>query len=830
VLQQTRIPSQQQLAARHRAMLSAAAFASGVVLAVYAPGVSASAWFGFGCVAAAAAVVTSGTPAKVALLVAVALVGAGLSTRSLGPLPADSLAHDLPGAAQKPVLVELEGLAIEPPKKYKPPTGALSEFVPTFMRQGESYRFALSVRRVKQVDEWRSASGELTVWINTESELLAAATKGGSFVRIIGQARGNRGPANPGDIDWTLANRDRHRVGAVWTSPDLVTKAKPTSTRERAESFLVGLRSNVQSRAAGIIERAIEDDARAGPVVRGLLLGARGSDDEDVTGAFRRVGLIHLLAVSGFHVAVAAGLALLAIRLTGDRGWLEPMVVCLAMGLYVMIVPMRAPIFRAALLVLVVLATDAIGRRHDRISVVSWLAIVWLVIRPSDLFSIGFQLSFGVTWWLMLLSEPTSQQSPSLDTPTRIDVLKWIVTRPIHTSAACWSVAMPAVIYHIGIVSPLAVIATVITVPMIIVTMWLGFVVLVLGVAVPALAPAASIALKVVSGAAAETALWFDSLAVATVSLQQVSIAWTVAATLGVIWFWRRATLRDKKWVALLLVLLAWFGAEQQVARRTLNSGTQIHMLDVGNASAVVIRSGGKALLWDCGSWRDDIGKKLIPNACSALGSPAVETIVVTHANIDHFMGVIDAAEVLGVKRVVTGESFRDAAMRDPDGAPAHVLIELQRLGVEHVVAVRGDEITIGDNVLRVIHPPAGFVPRAENDSSLVAILEPAGTGVRVMLTGDIQQEAMAILLESGDDLQADVLELPHHGSAHEAAYAFTQQIDPKVVLQSTGIQRLDDPRWDHVRSGRAWYTTERAGCASVFIDADGRITARSYR
>ena len=574
-------------------MTCAGAYAVGVVIAVNTPGVNPALWFGLACVAACVSVVTKNTPGGVALAAAVVLVGAGLSSRSLGPWPTDSLARDLPFGTGPRVLVEVEGLATETPEIYTPPEGALSGFVPEFMRRGEQQRFALSVRRVKAGEQWQPASGELTVRINNDRGR-NETIKGGRFVRVIGEASGGRPPTNPGERDYGLQNRDRHHVGMIWTSPDLVTLADPTSLGERTEAMLVGLRSRVQSRASAIINDAVEGDERAGPIVRGLLLGKRGTDNEDVSGAFRRVGLVHLLAVSGFHVAVAAGLALLTIRLSGDRGWIEPVVVCLALGLYVMIVPMRAPIFRAALLVLVVLACDAIGRRHDRISVVSWLAIIWLVFRPSDLFQIGFQLSFGMTWWLMLLSEPTRQETPELDAPTRADLVKWFLLRPIHTSAACWSLAIPTVVYHIGIVSPLAVLATVVTVPLIILTMWIGFVLLVLGVLVPAFAPFAAAALRVVSGAAADTALWFDSLSLATVHLHQVSVAWSAAATLGVIWLWRQATLRDKSWVAVVLVLLVWLAAEQWAARRAIDEGTRVHMLDVGNASAFVVQSGGE--------------------------------------------------------------------------------------------------------------------------------------------------------------------------------------------------------------------------------------------
>lgn len=99
-----------------------------------------------------------------------------------------------------------------------------------------------------------------------------------------------------------------------------------------------------------------------------------------------------------------------------------------------------------------------------------------------------------------------------------------------------------------------------------------------------------------------------------------------------------------------------------------------------------------------------------------------------------------------------------------------------------------------------------------------------------MLLTGDIQDEAMAMLMTSGVDLSADVIELPHHGSAREAAYAFVERVNPRVVLQSTGRQRLNDPRWDHARAGRAWLDTPRFGAVRADLRTDSTVSAGPVR
>src|SRR5262249_31589383 len=99
-----------------------------------------------------------------------------------------------------------------------------------------------------------------------------------------------------------------------------------------------------------------------------------------------------------------------------------------------------------------------------------------------------------------------------------------------------------------------------------------------------------------------------------------------------------------------------------------------------------------------------------------------------------------------------------------------------------------------------------------------------------LLMTGDIQDDAIATIDDRNPGLRPRALELPHHGSAHAAAIAFTQRLDPQVVLQSTRPTPLHHPRRAAARPGRLWYTTAHCGAAWVEFERDGDVVSGSFR
>jgi competence protein ComEC len=208
-----------------------------------------------------------------------------------------------------------------------------------------------------------------------------------------------------------------------------------------------------------------------------------------------------------------------------------------------------------------------------------------------------------------------------------------------------------------------------------------------------------------------------------------------------------------------------------------------------------------------------------------------VPDVVVTHANFDHYSGLPDSIEQLGVERVWVTRAFLSRAEREPRGAAAACLDRVRAAGAQIHEIGAGDGLDIGHTRFEVLSPPRTPFP-LENDNSLVALVsvETGGGERRALFCGDIQRGAMAVLMGAEADIGADILELPHHGSVHAAALEFVELVDPGVVLQSTGPSRAREILWNELRQGRAWWMTAEHGAAWVEVRDDGSILSGPTR
>jgi beta-lactamase superfamily II metal-dependent hydrolase len=399
------------------------------------------------------------------------------------------------------------------------------------------------------------------------------------------------------------------------------------------------------------------------------------------------------------------------------------------------------------------------------------------------------------------------------------------------TTILCWALALPIVIYHTGLVSPLGLMATAIVVPLVTVMLWLAYALLVVGMLIPAAAEPAGAGLALLAGWTVSLVKWMDSLPLASVVLPRVSALWTAVAVAVVLYWCLRGYLRNRLAWGLTAGVLAWLGVEVWYGPRLAASiPIRIDTLAVGDGTCHLVRSRGEAILWDCGSMRPGVGRWVVPRAVRALGAWRVRTIVITHPNFDHYSGVLDAAGPLGVRTVIVGERFLERARAEPGGAAAAVLDGLAARGIDVRIMTAGESIRLGVASIALLSPPESAGWAEDNDHSLVGLVRADAPGApTLLLTGDIQDGAIERLLTGAEPLRADVMELPHHGGYREAAARLVAVVDPSVVVQSSGPGRAGDVRWDLLRNRRAWYTTATDGASWVELRADGMVRSGAF-
>ena len=557
--------------------------------------------------------------------------------------------------------------------------------------------------------------------------------------------------------------------------------------------------------------------------------------------------------------------------------------------LYLLVVPWRVPVVRASLMAGLFFAGLAVGRRPGATTLLSVSAVLLLIWRPGDLYNAGFQLSFVTVWALLrytrgvsrtLLPEPLI--TPQVGVGGGVEAGRW-VRRALADAAAvsvvATATATPLVAYHFAMINPWAVVLSVLALPVLVATLAVGYLKVLCGVALPTAGLVLSGPLawlgQALAGLVEEAAGWPAATLRLTGGAAGITgagravgewgaggagvAAWWAGAAMLVAWGWMGGRFAQRKAAGGLAVavLVGWVvvqergsaGAWQGVLSGGENTrsgavsevawpadpAARLAMIAVGDGSCFVLRSGGRTLVFDCGSQPYPlVGRRSVVPALRKMGVDRVDVLVVSHADLDHYNGVPDLVEAVPVERVWVSPEVRAEALSRPAGATAYLLDWLagRGLGVEAVTA--GDRRRLGDAELEVLWPPAeGWEAERSNDWSVVLSVRVAGR--RLMLHGDVQEAALARMLAEdrsrGKSPEADVVDLPHHGSWIEGGAAWLDVVKPTLVLQSSGRARLRRDRWARpiAERGIARRITDRDGLTEVAVGRDGSLAWRSY-
>lgn len=743
-------------------------------------------------------------------------------------------------------VIQVEGLLLTNWEKEVSPTDGLSRFVV----RGPGWSAHLQLRRawIGESQEAQTYSGRLRIAVSGD---VAPSSGAGGTVRILGVWEPPRNLENPGDaIPRRFALQDQ-LAGTLRVSGAELISTREDSLAPRALLLRAGgtLRQHFQR---------VLDYVPPGPsreLLGALLLGEREFERTDAGLSYTRLGLSHILSISGFHLTVLVFSVLWLLRLTGDRGWIEPALLASLLLLYALALPAQAPILRSAALVLCLLIVHAMGRRYDRLCVLGWITIALLAWQPADLWSLGFQLSVGLTGLLLWLGDRadaamwgTEVRGVVLSDDARQSVVRRLLgglRQSFALSAMCWTCALPVIAASTGVVSPLAAIFSIALAPLFVLLLWLGYLTLGVGMIVPAFASWAGGVLSRLCDVAIGTSTWVDSFAVSSVRVPVIPMWWALLATFWIVcgWRWYREWIvTDRRWwwrggvcvlAALLPTILAarGNGLDRSAALR-------VDMLSVGDGTCMLLRSGRDAVLWDAKQIPPRSATPRTVVALRELGVWRVPRIVITHPDIDHMSGMLDLIEPLGVQEVLVSERFISQAQdAGPRENAARVISDaLAKRGVKITALAAGAEFLIGPARVTVLSPPSGAPWPNDNDHSVMALLEaPRATfpePARMLLTGDAGADALPHL-ERAILPTVDALELPHHGSPEPAAMRLVQRVQPRIILQSTGDSRLDDPRWDATRTAlpdALWLVTARHGWSALTWRHDGSMRVHSVR
>jgi competence protein ComEC len=691
------------------------------------------------------------------------------------PLPRDHIAR-----LALPPIAAIEGRLREEPVRWT----------------AERTRILLDVDAYEEGPDRRAALGRVQLTIYGETPALGE----GQRIRVLARLHRPVGFRDPGVFDYEAALR-RDGIALVGSGRgDRVTAltrdTPPWPVRVRRWA-LATIHAQLPEASASLLA--------------GLLLGERTSLPVETDEAFRRAGVYHVLAVSGFNVALVASSVFAILSLVGipRRG------TALAAGAvlvgFALVVGGQPSVLRATVMGLLLLAAVLLERDSQLVNALCLAGLALLIWTPEDLWDPGFQLSFAATAGIVYLSPPFTRVLVERGSP------RWLAA-PVAVSLAAQLPVTPIMLAHFNQLSLIGVAANLLVVPLAGPATTLGMLALLVHLASP---DAAS--------------LLFDVLWLVLVALR--GAVWVAAAVPGamvhlpapwwattVAWYgallllphvlvrsWARPTAAALLATVLMLSLWPWVDPGDGRLRITF--------LDVGQGDATFVEiPAGPRLLIDggpAGPRRLDVGERVLAPFLWNRAVGGVDVVALSHADADHAGGL---ATVL--RRFRIGE-FWETGRWGPGGEETRRAVA--ESGVARRVLAAGQRIWIGDAVVTVVNPDDR--PNVSpNDDSLVLRLD--WRTVSILLTGDLGEVGEARMLERSAPGPILVLRVGHHGSRFSSSPPFLESTRPAFAVISVGMHNpFRHPHPETLArieaSGARTYRTDQDGAVVMETDGD---------
>jgi len=658
-------------------------------------------------------------------------------------------------------------------------------------------RFRFQVTRLRRPGgEWQPYAGALRLsWYRP----LEVAPVYGQRWRLSVRVRRPRGFRNPGGFDYARYLRSRGLAGTGYVRQAPAAERLAGQGGNPVRAAVEGLRRRVQAAVAA-------DGGATAPLLRALTVGKRDQLDPATWDLLQVTGTGHLVAISGLHVGWVAFLLFVLARGLWARlpraplVWPAPRfaaaVALLGAAAYAALSGLRLPAQRALFMVAVGLGSWLLGRpfRFGRALALAALAV--LLWAPDSLLAPGLWLSFTAVAGIgLLLDGPLAGRG-------------WLA-RSVVIQLAVVAMISPWLAFWFGRVSLVAPLANAVAVPLfsflVVPLALLGSLAALLGLSVPAgwaFTAAGQLLAAVLPVLERMAALPAAAWPVPRPGLLEVGLLLGGLA-------WLAVGRGRRRWWGLPLLVVPLF----TLGPRDLPAGqARVWVLDVGQGSATVVETADHVAVVDCGprfSPSFNAGEALIAPFLQSRGWAGVDRLLVSHGDGDHHGGCAGLRRRLPVDSVV--------------GAPGAVAEASE-------VVRRGDGWRWDGVRFRILYPATPQAAEGNAASRVVKVVTDYGS---VLLPGDVEAAAERRLLARPEELAAEVVVAPHHGSTTSSTAGFVRAANPRWALFSVGYRN----RWDfpdpavvarYRRAGARVRTTAAAG--ALRIDLTPELGVSGYR
>lgn len=697
-------------------------------------------------------------------------------------------------------------------------TGVVTE-IPR--RGPASIRFIIEADSVVTRSGAAEAEGGVAVYLRRlgASESIVGLLTYGRHVRLRGELVQLMRARNPGEFD---AGRFME-LSDIYASLMVARLDTADLGPEETGGFLASLVYPLRRSAGHRIDSLMGGEEAM--FLKGLLIGERSEISPDVRTAFVNAGVMHIIAVSGLHVAIVVLMLLFVLQILRVPEQVRVIPLCLLLAYYNFLTGGAASVTRSVIMAMVFLAGKALQRRVDIYNTLAVSGAIILLIDARQLFQPGFQLSFVAVFALVYLTPKVYALRKALP-PSLAD------RRPVALLFGALAVSigaglgtLPFTSFYFQKISVIGFAANLVIVP-------LSNVILALGMLAVGISYVSWWVGSIYAGATSVLTTFllklvavfgFAPFAFLESRFDVVDAALFYLAVAILLKF-RDPASRKLAFILLLLFLNLWVYSRQF---RGLSSGSlRATALDVGQGDAILLEfPDGGSLLVDAGALTFSVdagGRFIVPY----LGHERIQrlaAVLLTHQHSDHYGGLSS------VMRSIDVGEFMSTGIESTSAWGRQFRKLVDSIGIPQRIVRSGDRIGgFGNARIYLLYPPDAV--RGEgtgeriNFNNRSIVMKVCYGSTSLLLMGDAEFEAEdAVVSAYGSFLRSDIIKVAHHGGDTGTGPRLLDAVHPSLALVSVGARnKFGHPAASVIARLRG------NGCAVLRTDSAGAIVLES--
>ena len=547
-----------------------------------------------------------------------------------------------------------------------------------------------------------------------------------------------------------------------------------------------------------------------------LLTGDKDLLSDGDYAALRRAGAAHIVAVSGLHLSFFAEFLSLFFRRHSKSG---AALTILLVFLFAAVTGFTPSVMRAAFMVSMTLLAPLTGREEDRPTTLSAILFALLLQNPYASLSVSLQLSFASVAGIHLVSGPLyrAMTRPLSDGGPLLRVLGRRLYRFFAANLTVTLGALlfttPLTAYYFNSVALIAPVTNLLILWAVSAAFSPGLLLTLLGVALPGVSAVPAFPVTLLARYILTMTRALASLPFASVTLDSLYLrGWLVLVYAVLLLMFLRRYRRPVLPVCACALTLC---AALLLTRLSLLSyPLTITVLDVGQGQSILLCSGGRTALIDCGGSDGNAGDTAA-DYLQSLGITRLDLLVLTHCHSDHANGVPELFERLEVSSLVLPDLAEDESEYRPE-----ILSLAQAQGTEVTLLNDNRALSFGDAIL-TLYAPLG--DGGVNEEGLFVLA--ACGDFDLLVTGDANAAVEALLVKYAGLPDIEVLVAGHHGSKNSTSDVLLDAVTPETCLISVGYNTYGHPTPETLKRlaerSITVYRTDSAGNLTIQYKGD---------